>query len=71
MAGRVGLSGMESDVFRNRFFDFGHSGYFLESPPGRPDFMNNIGCRYCNQGKVSIIMMNAPSHDCTISWPCS
>ena len=31
MAGRVGLSGMTSDMLRNRYSPFGHSGYFEDS----------------------------------------
>jgi len=34
MAGRVGFNGMTSENLRNRFFAFGHSGYFLSG--GRP-----------------------------------
>lgn len=30
MAGRVGFSGMTGRNFRNRFFRFGHSGYFRD-----------------------------------------
>ncbi len=30
MAGRVGLSGMTDERFRNRYYRFGHSGYFLQ-----------------------------------------
>jgi WD40 repeat protein len=41
MAGRVGLSGMESEYFRNRYFDFGHSGYFQHTRDGKPDFISN------------------------------
>ena len=40
MAGRVGLSGMEGGSFRNRYFNFGHGGYFQDSLPGKPDFMS-------------------------------
>ena len=35
MAGREGFSGMTGDAFRNRHFEFGHSGYFLSA--GRSD----------------------------------
>lgn len=35
MAGRMGFAGMTCDDFRNRFFDFGHSGYFQKH--GKPD----------------------------------
>ncbi len=35
MAGRVGFSGISGTMFRNRFFNFGHSGYFLAG--GKPD----------------------------------
>ena len=39
MAGRSGFQGMTSAILRNRFFDFGHSGYFIEG--GKPtDFMS-------------------------------
>ncbi|HEX8152923.1 MAG TPA: hypothetical protein VF698_07355, partial [Thermoanaerobaculia bacterium] len=39
MAGRVGFSGMTGETLRNRFYEIGHSGYFLSA--GRPsdDFM--------------------------------
>jgi WD40 repeat protein len=40
MAGRVGLSGMESEAFRNRYFAFGHGGYFVDSDAGQPNFMS-------------------------------
>lgn len=29
LAGRVGFNGFTSEVFQNNFYDFGHSGYFL------------------------------------------
>ena len=35
MAGREGFSGMTGNAFRNRFFKFGHSGYFKSK--GKPD----------------------------------
>ena len=35
MAGRLGFNGGTGRTFRNRFFDFGHSGYFVAN--GRPD----------------------------------
>jgi hypothetical protein len=35
MAGRLGFNGGTARFFRNRFFDYGHSGYFLVD--GRPD----------------------------------
>jgi WD40 repeat protein len=40
MAGRVGFSGMEGDSFSNRYFNFGHSGYFQESKTDVLDFMS-------------------------------
>lgn len=40
MAGKVGLYGMEGDFFRNRYFTFGHGGYFRDSLRGGPDFMD-------------------------------
>ena len=40
MAGRVGLNGMETESFRNRYFNFGHSGYFAEDDGDKPDFMS-------------------------------
>jgi len=33
MAGRIGFAGMEGDHFRNRYFRFGHSGYFDATAP--------------------------------------
>src|SRR5205823_5723474 len=41
MAGRVGFNGMEDgERFLNRYFAFGHSGYFEgNSPESRDDFM--------------------------------
>ncbi|MDL1888649.1 hypothetical protein FBQ96_03525 [Nitrospirales bacterium NOB] len=30
MAGRIGFNGMTNEQFRNRFFAFGHSGYFVK-----------------------------------------
>jgi WD40 repeat protein len=40
MAGRIGLIGTEGPSFLNRFFDFGHGGYFDKQPFGEPDFMD-------------------------------
>ena len=37
MAGRVGFNGSESARFRNRYFDFGHGGYFTDKR-GVPDY---------------------------------
>jgi WD40 repeat protein len=39
MAGRVGFVGMEGEHFRNRYFNFGHGGYFKQSESGSSDFM--------------------------------
>ena len=39
MAGRVGFSGMTGRAFRNRYFEFGHSGYFEESEVATGAFM--------------------------------
>lgn len=39
MAGRIGLSGMEGGQFRNRYYNFGHSGYFLDGKDNQPAFM--------------------------------
>ena len=36
MAGRAGFSGATHKEFRNRFFEFGHSGYFVDEY-GKPD----------------------------------
>ena len=38
-AGRSGFNGMTGDRFRNRFFDFGHSGYFMKDGVVYDDFM--------------------------------
>lgn len=35
MAGREGFSGLTGDDFRNRYFEFGHSGYFQVKDPCR------------------------------------
>jgi WD domain, G-beta repeat len=45
MAGRIGFTGGTGKTFRNRFFDFGHSGYFTKH--GKPDdaFMNRYWVR--------------------------
>jgi len=40
MAGRVGFSGMENDAFRNRYFSFGHSGYFRNGGQDVSDFFD-------------------------------
>jgi WD40 repeat protein len=40
MAGRVGFVGMEGDTFRNRYFSFGHGGYFRDCAPPKPDFID-------------------------------
>lgn len=37
LAGRRGFAGITGDHFRNRFFRFGHSGYFLKRPPDAAD----------------------------------
>jgi hypothetical protein len=38
LAGRRGFPGITGDHFRNRFFNFGHSGYFQKREPnGQPD----------------------------------
>jgi WD40 repeat protein len=39
MAGRLGFQGMTGKDFRNRFFAFGHSGYFLKGGAPSDDFM--------------------------------
>lgn len=41
MAGRVGFSGMTSERLRNRFFAFGHSGYFLGATGPDDGFMRD------------------------------
>jgi pimeloyl-ACP methyl ester carboxylesterase len=37
LAGRRGFAGVTGDHFRNRFFRFGHSGYFQKRDPDGPD----------------------------------
>lgn len=37
LAGRRGFAGITGDHFRNRFFRFGHSGYFRKRPPDGVD----------------------------------
>ena len=39
MAGRVGFTGITKSVFRNRYFRFGHSGYFEDAAGPNDDFM--------------------------------
>jgi WD40 repeat protein len=39
MAGRVGFKGMTNDRFRNRYFNFGHSGYFQKGDTPYDDFL--------------------------------
>jgi len=41
MAGRIGFTGMTSDHFINRYFDFGHSGYFVQGSTFYDDFMRD------------------------------
>lgn len=41
MAGRVGFTGMTSDQFRNRHFNFGHSGYFIKDGTHYYEFMRD------------------------------
>jgi hypothetical protein len=40
-AGQAGFNGMTSDGFRNRFFNFGHSGYFMKGGKIYDDFMQD------------------------------
>ncbi len=40
-AGQVGFNGMTNDQFRNRFFNFDHSGYFMKEGKVYDDFMRN------------------------------
>jgi WD40 repeat protein len=41
MAGRVGFNGLTSDVFRNNYYQFGHSGYFQRAGASYDDFMRD------------------------------
>ncbi len=41
MAGRIGFGGMTDEYFRNRFFPFGHSGYFMRGSGASDHFMQN------------------------------
>ena len=41
MAGRVGFTGMTSERFTNRYFDSGHSGYFIKDSEFYDDFMRD------------------------------
>lgn len=41
MAGRIGFTGMTSDHFMNRYFDFGHSGYFVQGSTFYDDFIRD------------------------------
>lgn len=41
MAGRVGFNGMTDERFRNRFFQFGHSGYFVWKGKPYNEFMHD------------------------------
>jgi len=41
MAGRVGFTGMTSVGFINRYFNFGHSGYFVKDGTHYDDFMRD------------------------------
>jgi WD40 repeat protein len=40
MAGRVGFTGMTGERYTNRYFDFGHSGYFLVKGASSDEFMH-------------------------------
>lgn len=53
MAGRIGLTGMMSDFFRNRYSAFGHSGYFHDQS-GHPDD------RYMQMHWVPLITRDEP-----------
>jgi len=41
MAGRIGFIGMTGDRFQNRFFPFGHGGFFMSDGVVSDDFMTN------------------------------
>jgi WD40 repeat protein len=40
MAGRIGFNGMTGDNFQNRYYQFGHSGYFLKGDKLDDQFMS-------------------------------
>jgi hypothetical protein len=61
MAGRIGFSGVLGDSFKNRFYKFGHSGYF--EPSGDEGTEEERRLAFMRKQWVPLLMTDAPIDD--------
>src|SRR5438128_1143583 len=66
MAGRVGFAGMTGNNFRNRFFSFGHSGYFVGKTGPDDSFMREKWLPLL-LGNFTIVTFPDPRHSSAFS----